>query len=552
MQAKNMQANTRHKGNKTNNFLVQGGILAVASIISRLIGLIYRVPLTNIIGDEGMGIYSNAFYIYNLGLIISSYSLPLAVSKLVAARNVKKEYRNGYRIFLCALSFAIAMGIVVSMIIFFGSDFIANVFYKSPRVAIPLRVLAPTIFVFAIMGVLRGFYQGKNTMLPTSISQLIEQIINAVVSIVAAKWLMDAHSASDDIAAYGAAGATFGTLMGTIVSLLFLAFIFALYKPVIDKQLRRDKDENRETGKELFTALAVTSIPVIIGQTVYQLNGIIDGSLFGHLMSAKGIDKDAREALWGIYSNKYNILINVPVSIASAMAVAIIPNIVSSFANKQIYEVKEKVEQAIKINMIIAIPAAVGMGVLASPIMLLLFKDDNPLPANLLRMGSVAIVFYALSTITNAVLQGINRMRLPVRHSAISLGIHIILVFLLLKFTKLDVYVMVIGNVTFALLVCVLNWISVAKYLNYKQELRTTFIMPTVCSVIMGVFTYLTYQGVHILIHSNAISTILSIIVSCIVYGALLLVTKCITEDELYEFPMGTKLLRLAKKFRLM
>jgi stage V sporulation protein B len=552
MQAKNMQANTRHKGKKANNFFVQGSILAVASIISRLIGLIYRVPLTNIIGDEGMGAYSYAFTIYNLGLIISSYSLPLAVSKLVAARNSKKEYKNGYRIFLCALSFAVAMGLVVSMVLFFGADLIANTFYKSPGVAIPLRILAPTIFVFAIMGVLRGFYQGKNTMIPTSISQLLEQIVNAIVSLVAAKWLMESHSASEDMAAYGAAGATFGTFMGTVVSLLFLAFIFALYKPVIDKQLRRDRDENRETVKELFTALAVTSIPVIIGQTVYQLNGIIDGSLFGHLMSEKGFGKEERDALWGIYSSKYNLLINVPVSIASAMAVAIIPNIVSSFANKQIYEVKEKVSQAIKFNMIIAIPAAVGMGVLASPIMLLLFKDDNPLPANLIRIGSVAIIFYALSTITNAVLQGINRMRLPVRHSAISLVIHIVLVFLLLKFTELNVYVMVIGNITFALLVCVLNWISVGKYLNYKQEVKTTFILPTICSVIMGVFTYFTYKGLHILIHSNAISTIISIVVSCLVYGVLLLVTKCLTEKELYELPMGTRILRLARKFRLM
>lgn len=552
MQAKSMHANTRHKGKKSNNFFVQGSILAVASIISRLIGLLYRVPLTDIIGDEGMGIYSNAFYIYNLGLIISSYSLPLAVSKLVAARNVKKEYRNGYRIFLCALSFAVAMGLVVSLIIFFGADFIANIFYKSPGVAIPLRVLAPTIFVFSIMGVLRGFYQGKKTMIPTSISQLIEQVVNAIVSIIAAKLFMEAHSVSEDMTAYGAAGATFGTFMGTVVSLLFLAFIFALYKPVIDKQLRRDRDENRETVKELLIALAVTSIPVIIGQTVYQLNGIIDGSLFGNLMSGKGIGKEERDALWGIYSNKYNLLINVPVSIASAMAVAIIPNIVSSFANKQVYEVKEKVSQAVKFNMIIAIPAAVGMGVLASPVMQLLFKDDNPLPANLLRIGSVAIIFYALSTITNAVLQGINRMRLPVRHSAISLVVHIILVYVLLKFTKLSVYAMVIGNVTFALLVCVLNWISVGKYLNYKQEVKTTFILPTVCSLIMGVFTFITYKGIHIITNSNTISTILSILVSVVVYGVLLLVTRCLTEEELYELPMGVRILRLARKFRLM
>ncbi len=539
-------------GKRSNNFLVQGSILAAASIIVRLIGLFYRIPLTNIIGDEGIGYYSNAFAIYNIALILSSYSLPLAVSKLVAARAVRKQYRNSYRIFLCAMCFAIVIGTAASLIIYFGADLLAVAVYKSPRSAIPLRILAPTIFVFAVMGVLRGFYQGKNTMLPTSISQILEQVVNAVVSIIAAYFLMKYHSASPDIAAFGAAGGTLGTFVGACIALIFLAFVFALYKPIIDKQLRKDTGSLRESYSQVLKALLVTIIPVILSQTVYQISGVLDGSLFGHIQAGKGLDEDTRNALWGIYSNKYNLLINVPVSIASAMGVAIIPSLVASKTSGSNYEVKNKVHLAVKFNMIIAIPAAVGMGVLASPILRLLFSDARELPANLLRYGSVAIVLFSLSTITNAVLQGINKMRTPVIHSAISLGIHVVLLYILLQFFNLGTYALVIGNITFSLVVCILNWISVGKNLNYKQEVKKTFLIPAACSAIMGILAYLTYYGVYHLIRINSVSTLVSLAVAVVVYFCLLLLLKGVTEDELYEMPMGRTLARVAGKLHLL
>lgn len=537
---------------KSSNFLVQGSILAAASIIGRIIGLLYRIPLTNIIGDEGMGYYTNAFIIYNVALILSSYSLPLAVSKLVAARVEKKEYKNSYRIFLCAMGFAVIVGTIATLAVYFGADFLAKFIFSSEPTAIPLKVLAPTILVFAVMGVLRGYFQGKSTMLPTSISQILEQLVNAIVSIIAAYYLMMAHSASDNIAGYGAAGSTLGTFVGASVAFLFLLFIFTLYKPIIRKQLRKDTSQSRESYQQIFSLLIITIIPVILSQTVYQISSVIDSSLFGHVMEGKGLTTQARSALWGIYSNKYNTLINIPVSIASAMAVAIIPSIVVSKINGKNLEVNKKIHQAVKLNMIIAIPSAVGMGVLASPILKLLFSDSTAHAANLLRIGSVAIVFFTLSTITNAVLQAINKMRIPVLNSAISLVVHILLVFVLLKYFNLSTYAMVIGNVTFALLVCALNWFAVGRYLNYKQEIFKTFIVPTSCSVFMGVFAYITYNGVYFLIQINSISTLVSILVALIVYFCSLLIFKGVTKEELYDMPLGRTLVRIAAKLHLL
>jgi len=551
----------------TNNFLVQGSILAAASIFVRLIGLLYRIPMTRIIGNAGNGLYGYAFEIYNIALILSSYTLPIAVSKLVAARNSQKQYRNAYRIFLSAMCFAVVVGLVASLIIYFGADFFAMI-VNDPLVAIPLKVLSPTIFVFAVMGVLRGFYQGKNTMIPTSVSQIVEQVVNAVVSIVAAYLLVKNFSASENVAAYGAAGGTFGTLIGALVGLLFLLFVFKIYKPLLNKQLRKDTSSYRESYSVTFKLLIITILPIILSQTVYQISGVLDGTLFGHIMASKKMSsfdqavfknsitsiytQEVRRELMGIYSGKYRLLTNVPIAIASAIGAAIIPSIISARIKGMEAAIKDKVHAAIKFNMLIAIPSAVGMSVLASPILKLLFNDTDVLTANLLRIGSICIIFFALSTVTNAILQGINLLRIPVIHSAISLGIHVVLLFVLLQFTNLSTYALVIGNVTFALVVCILNWISVAKHLKYKQEIKKTFLIPTICAALMGVATYYTHYGLNALTGHNALATLVSLVVAVIVYFILLILMKGIEEQELEFIPKGKKIVRVLKKIHLL
>ncbi len=557
---------------KRNHFLVQGSILAIASILVRIIGLIYRIPMTRIIGKEGNGYYQNAFEIYNIALILSSYSIPLAVSKLVAARRVNKEHRNSYRVFLCAMAFAVAVGLVATLIVFFGAGFLAQAIFKSPNTTLPLMVLAPTIFVFSIMGVLRGFYQGKNTMIPTAVSQVLEQIFNAIVSVLAAWLLIKYNSASINMASYGAAGGTLGTFVGACIGLLFLLFVFVIYKPVLNKQMRHDTSEARESYGDVFKLLLMTIGPIILSQTVYQISGLLDSSMFGHIMSGKviaGFDlpvlqteskavagqlylEGYRNTLIGIYSAEYRLLTNVPVSIATAIGAAIVTTLAADMARGMMDAIHNKLHAAVKFNMIIAIPSAVGMGVLASPILYMLFDDNNALSANIMMLGSVSIVFYALSTVTTAVLQGINRLKIPVINSAISLGIHVAVVFGLLYFTPMSTYALVIGNVTFPMVVCILNWIAIAKHLNYQQEVVKTFLIPTVSAGLMGVITYFVYHGMIQLSGSVLISTIVSIITAVIVYFTLLIVMRGVSEEELAFVPKSRSIIRILKKLHLL
>lgn len=541
----------------SNNFLVQGSILAAASLISRIIGLLYRIPMTNIIGDAGNGYYSNAYNIYNIALIISSYSLPLAVSKLVAAKTAKKQYINVSRLFFAAMTFGFMSGLIMTCIVYFGAEKFANFLFEGTGSVMALRVLSPTILLCAMMGVLRGFFQGKGTMIPTSISQIVEQFVNAIVSIVACYYLMMAHSASADIASYGAAGGTLGTCIGGLFGLLFLIFVYFVNRPIIKKQKRRDYSGEVDAYPDIYKMILLTSLPVILSQTVYQLSGVIDASIFQKILAAKGVAKSVREVNWGIYAGKYLLLTNVPVAIASALGSSMIPAIVKAKAQGYNAEVNSKVGATVKFNMLIAIPSAVGLAVLAPNIIAILFGSSDAasqaLASKLLMWGSVCVVFYALSTISNAVLQGVSLMRIPVIHSAIALVIHCIVVALILVIHPgANVYALMVGNILFPLIVSALNWISVKKALKYEQELIKTFLIPACSAAVMGMFAFLVKSVIMKLTHSNIISFTLSFTVAVVIYFVSVLLFRGVTANELLAMPKGASMVRLFKKIKLL
>uniref|UniRef100_UPI004026F246 putative polysaccharide biosynthesis protein n=1 Tax=Eshraghiella crossota TaxID=45851 RepID=UPI004026F246 len=532
------------------HIIKQGTILAAASVISRIIGMLYRSPMAAVIGDKGNGLYSFAFEIYSIALILSSYSMPLAVSKLLSARFAKKEYKNADKIYKFAYIFAAVSGMVMALILFFGAGTIERL-SGHEGLALPLKVLAPTVFVVALAGTIRGFFQSRNTMMPTAVSQLAEQIINAIVSIVAAVILVRFAANEFDKARYGAAGGTIGTLFGALSSLMFLIFLFVIYKPRMKKHLSHDKVGVTVSNEEVLKLIVATIVPVILSQTVYQSIGVVDGFMFGNLY--KGSDSTA---LYGIYSSKYRLMVNVPNAISSALASSMIPSLVSLYTLKNFVEFRARLKTSVKFNMIIAFPCAFGISALSGMIMKLLFPTtDTVISGRMLMYGSVAVLFYALSTVTNAALQGMDRMRLPVRHAAISLLIHIPLMVILLKFTKLGAHALVIGNIIYPLIVCALNWVSVARYANYRQEVKTTFIIPLLASSVMWIETFclsrLMVKVLPVNYVTNALITIICIVNACLVYFIMLFVLKGVTREELKEFPMGGRMAKLADKLKI-
>ena len=533
------------------SIVLQGSILAGAGLISKVIGFVYRIPMANVIGNTGNGLYSVAFGIYNIALTLSSYSMPLAISKLMSARLAKKEFKNAHRMFADALAFAMIAGLCAALVLFFGAGAFAGLYHKQGLEA-PLRVLAPTVFVVALLGSCRGYYQGHRNMLPTALSQVLEQVVNAVVSVVAASALVKAatehpeDAVYDSPAAAGAAGGTLGTLAGAAAALLFFALLFFFDR---EKRLKEKsgEDTHDESHALIMKALLLTVLPVILSQTVYQIGYTTDDLLFGNLMVLKGFSEQDVTSLQGVFNTQYNQMINLPVAIATAMAAATLPSIVVSHTRGEREKVKEKTNTVLKINMLIAFPSAVGLAVLAEPIMGVLFPrlgEYLPVAVMLLRTGSAAVVFYALSTLTNSILQGCDRMRLPVIHSAAALVIHILLVAFCIRYTSLGVYSLVIGNVTFPLCVSIMNGFSIRKLLGYRFQWSRSFIKPLIASLIMGAVARGVYTG--ILRWNDGLSEKLgmliammsAIFIGALSYFVLLSFLRVLTRDELRQIPV--------------
>lgn len=503
-----------------NNLLRQGTILAAAGILVRIIGMFYRIPLANIVGDEGNGVYSVAYNVYNIALVLSSYGLPMAVSKMVSASLTRKEYKNTKRIFVSSLIFACGTGGCAGLIIFFGADWLANaVYFGYAGIEMPLRVLAPTVFIVAVLGVVRGFFQGHGNMVPTAVSQVFEQIVNAVISIVAAMLLVNAHVGSANIAGYGAMGATFGTCFGALAALICVVIWYLLQRKSFAQQVNSSRNENLKSISEIYRMILFTTIPIILSQTFYQISAVFDDILFGNIMAYRGFSSEVISGSSGVYNSIYVLMISIPMGVATALASSALPSIVKSYTGEKEKEVKEKIHSVIKFNMMIAIPSAVGLAVIGEPIVRMIYpRLDYVTGGNMLRIGSLAVVFYAVSTVTSSILQALDKMNRPVIHSAVSLVIHVILVTILILFTDLKAYALVIGYMTFPIIVGILNLREIYKTIGYRQEVKRTFGITTGCALFMGACAYGTYTLLFYVTQSNTVSVIAALAAAMVTY----------------------------------
>ena len=548
------------KSSSKTNFLAQGTILVIASFVAKAIGMIYRIPLTHILGDDGNGYYSTANEIYTIILMISSFSLPLAVSRLVAEREYAGEVKNSYKVLICSLRFAAVTGGILSILTFLLGGVITKYVMGVELASYALRVLAPAIFLFALTGVLRGFFQGHGTMVPTAVSQIIEQIINAIVSVAGAYVMLqyglklgEKKGDAELGTALAAAGGTFGTVASVGVALLFMIVIYLGYRNGFKRRMKKDKTRRRESDRAIYRAITYTILPIVLSTLVYNISTIIDQGVFNHILAGMGFTQKQYATVWGIYSGKFRVLMNVPLSIASCLAPSVVPALTEAMANNDLREAGLRTRDTIRYTMVFTIPCAVGMAALASPIMMMLYgnNDSLALAAGIMQSGALLTVLLALSTLTTGILQGLGEMQAPLVHAATAVAIHLgFLVLFVVKF-KWNIYGVVYANIIFGLIICLLNARSIRKKLHYRQEIKKTFLVPVIAAGVMGIAAYLVHR-VFNLFAGNTISTILAVCVGAVVYGICLVKLGGILEREIRRLPKGDLLADLLIRLNIL
>lgn len=541
---------------------MQAGILAAAGIISRIIGLLYRGPLHSVIGDLGLGYYQSAYNYYTIVLLISSYSIPSAISKVIAQKLGAREYRNAHRLFKGALLYVLVVGGAASLLLFFGAGW----FVATPEAILVLRTFAPTIFVYGILGVLRGYFQAHKSMVQTSVSQILEQVANAVVSVGAAYLLIKTMMGTMEVptdkagevsrATYGAIGSALGTGVGVLVALLFMVGIYALNRGMIIRRMQRDKHTQVDSYGQIFKMITFVVTPFVLSTALYNLSSTVNNSIYTKWFpDLKHLDSVLLYEKYGIFSGQALTISNIPIAFASAMAAAMIPAVAQAVAAEDINGAREKIAAAVKSTMVISIPCAVGLFVLAKPVTSLLFSDTEEslkLATKLLMTLSLSVVFYALSTLNSNILQGLGKLNAPIINASIALVVQTVVAAGLLFFTELDLYSIAVANTLYSGIMCLLNQRSVRKAIDYRQEMMKTFVIPTIASVFMGAMAWAVYEGMYLLTKSMRISVIPAILIAVVVYFVMLILMRGLTETELKGFPKGYLLVKVAKKCRLM
>ncbi|MBA4494195.1 oligosaccharide flippase family protein [Paenactinomyces guangxiensis] len=533
------------------NKLVKGTlILSVATLFTKVIGSLFWAPFQNIAGDETVGLYRISFPFYSILLMVASAGIPITVSKFVAER-LSRGDRMGARQVLKAASLILTIsGLCAFSLLFFGADFISRVLLENPPTKPSLQMLAFAILIVPVMGVYRGYFQGHQQMMPTGISQVVEQIIRVGTVIGLTYWMVQAHFSKEIVAA----GATSGAFAGAIGGL----FIVLWYNHR-DRKQALISDRQQETFKPeplrpLAKEIIRYAIPISLATLVLPLIGLIDSFSVPRLLMARGFDEEMTNTLFGIYS-RGEPFVNVISTFSSALTLALIPAISAHVAKQEMEAVERKISQAWLMTLVIGLPCSVGLAILARPLNIMMYKNGDG--TTTLAVLAFSAIFSTLAVTSSGILQGLGYNKLPVRHLLIGAAV---------KITANIIFIPVFGIAGSALamviaylVVCCLNMWMVMRKTKVRVHITGNFIKPLFCTLIMAGALFCINTGIHHWMDLNGATrltyTFLSLLLcgfGAVIYGIALLLTGTIGENELRLLPMGTRLVQLFKKLKLM
>ncbi len=539
---------------KQNSFFGGAAILAAGILIVKLIGMFYKIPLINIIGEAGAADFNNAYNIYAVLLTVSTAGLPVAVSKLVSEANALDRRNQVRRTFRLALVLFLALGLVSFLVMFFRADALAGMMNDS-KAAAGIRALAPAVVCVGCLAALRGYSQGHSNMAPTSVSQIIEALCKLVVGLGLAFWLVK-QGKDPDVAA---AGAITGVTVGTVVALAYMVLDFLLSR---GREDTRGTDRPDSAGSILANILKI-AVPITLSSSMVGIVTVIDSSLVqGQLQSALDLTEQASRTLYGNYSGALNIY-NLPTSLMAAITASVIPAVSAALARRDRRGAARITGSALRITALLSFPMGVGLFVLGTPIIRLLFPKLNVAVAGpLLSTLGIATPFVCMVLVCNSVLQAHGFINLPVIVMVLGGIVKIVNNYNLVG--AIGIAGAPVGNILCFGLALVLDLVVITRVIPNRPRLLPIFAKPAVASAVMGGAAWAVYGLLSRILSSeqvdqagqtvravsrmgNAAGIFLAIAVAGVVYLVLVIALRAISRDDLALMPKGDKLARLLR-----
>ena len=588
---------------KQNTFFGGAAILAVGILVVKLIGMFYKIPLVNIIGAQGNSDFSNAYNIYAVLLTISTAGLPVAVSKLVSEANALNRQNQVRSIFRTSMVLFLALGLLSFLLMYFRADWLAEMMHDT-KAAAGIKALAPAVVCVGCLAAFRGYTQGHQDMVPTSVSQIIEAMCKLVVGLALAWWLIKAGQ-PDYIAA---AGAITGVTVGTVVALAYMLIRYTLRR---SREQSRADDRPDSMGGIMADILRI-AVPITLSASMVGIVTVIDSSLVQGQLQRALLEKPAcwelyrefidfaplqaaldswkaalpegqgatialltqqaeqgaagaqqlREllesvsrTLYGNYSGALNIY-NLPTSLMAAITASVIPAVSGALARRDRRGAGKITGSALRITALLAFPMGVGLFVMGTPIMQLLYPAlSAQLAGPLLSTLGLATVFVCMMLVCNSVLQAHSFVNLPVLVMLLGGGLKIVTNYHVVVQPGIGIYGAPMGNILCFGLCLALDLVVIARVIPKRPAYLPIFVKPLLASLVMGgaawavngLLTRLLSHGGELSRMGCALTVFLSIGVAMVVYIVLVVALRIISRDDLALMPKGDKIARLLR-----
>ncbi|MBQ0078345.1 MAG: polysaccharide biosynthesis protein [Eubacterium sp.] len=539
----------------TKKSLVSGAaVLAVAGLFVKFLGAFFRIPLGNLIGTVGMANYTPAYSLYNFLLVFSVTGLPVAVSKMVSERRAVGQYVEAERVFKLSRSLMLIMGIVGCVFVFCFADAIAQLVHV-PGSALSMKATAPALVLVPLMASYRGYFQGMQEMSPTAVSQVVEQIFRVGVGLSLAIFLMNSGLFTEFTPQErGAAGGCFGASAGAVGGLIAVLVVYLLKRNKVKREIRNDKEAVCESSGALIKKILYIAIPITIGTAIMPIVNLVDAGVVSTRLAASGWDQLAAQDLYGQLTGFASPLVGFPQILTQAIVLSLVPMVSAAFRKNDTAELHDNLSLGFRMSMIIGIPCATGLFVLAKPILMLLYptQRESAISATpCLQILAIGFVFLAIVLTITGGLQGITKQMVPVVNLFVGVVLKFVVTWVLVAIPAINVLGAAVGTVTAYAFAATMDTVMLIKFTKVKFPWKLIFLKPLISAVIMGVVTIIVYKVIFMAIGSNLVATAVAIMVAVPLYGILIIKTKAIGRDEMMGIGIGRKIARICDKLRL-
>ncbi|KUO50731.1 MAG: hypothetical protein APF76_15655 [Desulfitibacter sp. BRH_c19] len=525
------------------NFLKGAFILSIAGLIVKLMGALYRIPLARLIGGEGMGLYQMAYPVYTMILALSTAGIPVAISILVAEKNARGDYQGGKRVFWVSLILLSIIGAFFSVLLYLNSFWLAGNILYDERAFFAIIAISPAIFITAISSAFRGYFQGNQTMVPTALSQVFEQLVR-VITVVGLAYFLLPYGIE-----FAAAGATFGAVTGSLAAVVILIIFYLVHRA---KGIGKPSSYNfikKESILSIMIRIALIAVPLSIGGLVMPVMQLIDATIVPLRLQAAGYSIARATELFGQFSGMANTLINLPTIITISLAVSLVPAISEAMANKNIQQVNKRIGVALWITCLLCIPAAVGLWLLATPIAILLY-DIAEVGVSIAVLAPATLLLGLYQT-TSGALQGTGKTYLPVKNLLIGIMLKGLLNYILVGIPLIEIKGAGIATVVGFSVALLLNYRDLKKNTGFSIALYKSIVVPLIGVIIMS-FSVLWIYGSLINRVGNSLTVLVSIIIGGITYGLVILFFGGVKASDLEMIPgVGIKITKLLLRFKI-